>query len=1592
MNKGQLFLLNFLLVCAVSFAAVTLHLVRENRVLRARLAPSAAAAPRTTVAPTNAPIFVDHVEPNYQGYEGQVCVVFDTRFPLVASETNAPDVSPDIPFSFAVTDDRVIISAKFVPRTLYTFTFPAGWKNERGGTLERPAKISVRIPAPRPQAEFLGGGTYLPLKRRPLGLPFSAINVTNLVCSFARAYENNLGPQNWSGWKWQGLPLMPAASNLMSVCAPVDTRAFHMFDLSGLAKRPGVYQATLLNREDKTDDKTLDYEWVALTDLGVQTVYDAAHGAWAIVVNRLSDGAPVHGADVTVLSVKNQIFARGTTGLDGTVALEQAPAVDDPDDRPLAVFVRLADDLVYLPLENAGSRHLRNAAGRCGAPLAFVFMERGICRPGETFTASVLVRATAGGKSLRPLRNAPFTLTLRAPDGKTLATRAVCSDDRGFVAESFVTQSDWPSGLYTVRCGLSGEDWGSASIRVENYVPDRIRVELKRDEPADTSVSNALAYSASARYYFGAKVPEATWAFSVSAISVRRVPHHWTMPDAWTVGDPAAFAAGDRYADRGTLDDSDCQMTYPGFAAQGGKAFGPVLLIARATVQEPGGRGVTATRTDVLYPSAWFIGALRDESAASPAAERVRLAALAPDPARHLPLAAATNLVCALARVDWVPHYEADENGRRELRWKEELVPCPAAARVIPLAAGTDLAAWRGTWDIDASTLASGEYEVTVSCGPAIRTRARFWRNAGLATGRSRSPNVLTVTTDQESYRPGEVARLSFSLPVRSRAFLVGGERGLEWSRTAVLAQGTNTIAVAVPTTCLGSRYYVGVSCVADGPSDDPKRRFALAEVKVDQSAHRLAVDVQAPDVLRPGAEAVVTAAVTRAAGAVTDGFVRLMLVDEGVLALTDFPTPDPYAAFYGRAAGSPFAFDDLYGSIYPDLKILPNGQIGGDGLGALNLAAGTVKQGASVRLVLPPAPLAPDGKAIVRFTVPAHLGALRVMAVASAADAAGSGDRLVQVRDAASITVSAPRFAAAGDKADITFVVFNNDLSGTPRLTVDFKLPPALGDDAFKSELLLEKGRNSVITRHVAFRPDAAGMFTLRAALLADGRPIAAAESFLTVRPAVAPETRSVCRAIAPGEAWDSRAVAADWRGAYHGTCRVAGSPVVAVKDALTWLNDYPYGCLEQTTSRAFPFLALRELVALGVVDKTEADEVRSRVLSSAATRILAMSRHDGGFSMWPDEDDSWAAGTVYAAQFLFEAERRGAVKMDSDRRAGLIRFLGDLANDRAGTKRGLRSAAVFALALAGDESFLNPARQLLAVRTDDSAAFLAAAALVVGGYAQEGAAPLRAAFAARCWKQEDDSLLAFSTPASRLGMTLFVLARAGNTVPRAEQAALAAELAALVRPDGRAWGTTQANAWSSLGLAVFAAAEPAATNAAAPRTSDFSSAAPFAVTNTAASTLYLVARTTGIPAVAAPDRGGLKIVKRYLDAKGQPVTRVRHGDLLHVEISIMANRKVSNLVVSDLIPSCLEIEDGSLSTRESAALRCTHLDNVRHEVRDDRYVLFANMEETKALFTYTARATIRGDAAIPAATAEDMYDPDTHASSAAGTRLTVE
>ncbi|HOX07813.1 MAG TPA: MG2 domain-containing protein [Planctomycetota bacterium] len=1580
--------------------------------------------------------------------------------PTVRVRLNAPaevgpaarlvNIDPPVKFSVEPSSEGLEILGPFECGGRYTVTLKAGLAAGAVRPLAADVSRTVWFPDKPAELRFAGEGGYLS-PGGMLRLPVRTTNITKIRIGLQKLHAHNV--VEYVARNERSVRRLAAGAPTLEVAVAgprnrevetlldlreLATHAFPRSGAEGAGRAPagpdGIYCLELQGDPERGwYDETV---MLVVTDLGVSArVWEGGALIW---VTSIATGRPVEGARATLYSACRIPLGSGTTGAGGLATLGFAPPTGD--DEPALVVVERGEALSYLNLERGErSRGPAAAGGRDFLSRGYevaAASERGAYRPGDVVHLSSFVR----GERLAAPPPMPLEVEVVRPGGRRLTRLTAISDTAGRLTLDVPVPAGAPTGRYRAHWRLPATErvLGSCDFLVADYMPRTLRMKL--DAPAGRlGAREPFRAGVEVQHLFGDSASGLATACRARFTAVDFTPGGWE-----------GFRFGDLRVRRGEAREHLVEQRLDAggrtsFELRPPDVATPAAIRAEVEVEvrESGGRAMSERLVRDLDPWPFYVGAQPPEQppiAGRPAVFEV--AAVRPDGRLVEP---AGRYSASLYRV--IHNNVLQRVGRGRLEYvdmpHEELV-----ATVTGDTAG-------GRARVQVTPDRAGEHRLVVGIPGGCSLACDLYVGGPGGGGVLADPESLRLTLDKPRYRPGETAHLAVRAPFGGTLLLaVETDRVLE-SRVAELpAGGEGTFDFAVSEAWRPNAYLTAAVVRAAEPEEEwrPHRASGVVRLPLDNADKRLRVEVESPAEARPDREVSLTVRVLGADGQARPGAaVVLAAVDEGVLALTGFRSPDPFGAFFAPRRLS-VREHDMYSRLAPELLVwkaarpaAPGGDSGGardDGdTGAeMSRRLSPVEAGRVRTAVLWAGSLTAgeDGAARVTLRVPEYIGELRVMASAAAGDCFGAESRPLPVRSPLMLRASWPRFAAPGDEFEVPVTVFNSTASAGPvallvegvaeagsAAVLTFAEPPP-------AVVEVPAGGERTVKLHI--RAGAVGRSAVRiSASLGAERCADSLE--LPVRPPVPMAKRSGTALIEAGEETRITPDAEFYPGTAKCSLVVAASPVVELSGALGFLLQYPYGCVEQTTSRLVPLIYLRDLAALSSPGALGDGDVEGP-LAAGIARLASMQTPGGGLSYWPGGSEASPWGSTYAADVLLEARKAGhdvpADLIDpllaylrkgldswaaSDRPAeeedpdetpttGMVRPLVG-AGPRAGGP-GCHAPAVAAYACYVLARSGRPAHAWMASLEEQcrhdaksvpaGARFHLAAAFLASGHATV-AREFTADARPTCTLRETGGSL--DSPVREAAVMLGVLLDAD---PGSTQVPALAERLRKATKAGR-WGTTQDNAFALMALGKYArrlgqTSELGGT-AVLPDGSEMRFGARQGLclkelrpgdsvrirADQGKGRLYAFWDAEGVPRDGRirEEDSGLSIRREMLAADGRPLPKgatLEQGRLYQVRLVVENPRWADNVVITDLLPAGLEIENPDLigSAGRATAGQSTGVDTLsaRHiERRDDRLLVFANLWSGRAEYRYAVRAVTAGKFVLPPTEAECMYDP---------------
>lgn len=1507
-------------------------------------------------------------------------------------------IDPPVGGAATVRDDRLCVDG-VDHGGRYDVTVLAGLPSADGDVTARAEIFDVEI-GDRPASVGFRGNTYVLPRTGGTGIPVITVNLDRVRLKVLRIDERNLVRQLNQGrvpnllgsWDigqvteqegetvWEGEMDVALEKNQRV------TTAFPVGDILAHTQ-PGIYAAIAEPVESDGPKWGLKAtQWLVVSDLGLTTF--AGDDGLNVFVRSLESAKARSGVTVQLLARNNSVLAEARTDVGGGARFDPGLLKGDGGREPKALFLFTGDgDFNFLDLAvPAFDLSDRGVGGRetPGAIDAFLYADRGVYRRGETAHVTALLRDGAA----MAVDGLPLTLRLLRPDGVEASRRVVSPEGIGAYAVDLPFATGVQTGRWTLAAHLDPEaaPVGRLRLLVEDVVPPRIEVKMATDAEALVP-GEAAELNVEAGYLYGAPAGDLP---AEGEVVVLRDEAPYPQWPGYSFGLAGEEVAPQRTALPVERTDADGVLAVSLLLDSVPDVTQPLKAVVRTGVFELGGRPATASLTLPVRARDTAIG-LRSRFAGGgvPEGGEAGFDVLVLDGEGN---PAASELEYRFVREDWV------------YRWFRTNGAWDYTVQIVdkPLGGGKLAVTDSGLAQL-AQTVDWGRYRLEVfdpQTGAASSLRFRSgWFMAPTAADR---PDTLEVTVDKQSYQPGETAKIHIRPPFDAEVLLaIANDRVLETRSLSVPRDGA-TVEIPFSSDWGVGAYVLATAFRPDSKQRGPGRAIGLAWLGLDAAPRTLEIVLDAPEGIRPRQAIEIPVEVSGIEPG-KPAYVTLAAVDEGVLQLTGFETPDPAGHFYGKRRLG-VALRDLYGRLI-DGKGVRRGAVrtgGGDPrLADKGAPPVDVK---IVALFSGLVALDAQGRARVPLDIPDFNGRLRLMAVAFDARRVGAGEAALTVRDPLIAQASFPRFLAPGDTSRLTLVLRNLDAPAgdvTARLRAEGAVTLTGGGEATAS---LDPGRSGVVV--FGLKGTGAGAGKLVLDIEGPGGFALSRDWSLAVRPARFPITERLARRLQPGETVDySQAMLAKF---VPGTGEVLLSfsprPSLDVPGLLRALDRYPYGCLEQTTSRALPLLYVGGVAELwGDGSDGGAPPVRIR---QAISRILGMQRPDGGFALWNPAGDAEMWLSAYAMDFLIRAKAAGFNVPARAYGAGLKWLEKRVQQMEWSDKPDLAATAyaLYDLAAAGVGEAA-PVRYFADQNIDKLPTPIAAAQL---------------AAALALHGEVDRARTYFGKALDRLGQRPDLRDYGSSLRDLAALVTLAADSDDLIGGVARDWGgrdlaalvedlavrqseaeymSPQEQAWlilaaTALGgdtggmtLTVGGAAGDERTQPLYLRPDEAQLATGLSYGNGGGAAVWHTATVSGVPVNDPPARSdGFALSRGFYTLDGEPadLSSVEQNDVLVVVIEGEATGDLDHqALVVDLLPAGLEIENARLddarSARELSWL--PKLSKTEHvEYRDDRFVAALDIEGEKREFAvaYLARAVTPGDYRLPASHVEDMYKPN--------------
>ncbi len=1562
---------------------------------------------------------IQNLESEHDGMEGTVKI---TTSQQLTGESIKPyvSISPEIPYTVEPNDYGFTIrSDKFDVEKSYSLTIKKNLRGKIGGVLKEDYNGNIAFGELESDISFTNSKAVYLSKKGGKNIEIRITNVPKVKLIISKIYENNLllaqrygyypqegssGPDyaSYEGDYEDGYYDEYGSDAMLGDVIyekEIDTRSLpksgagRLLNFSQFEDRlpdfKGVYHVVIRSANDYW---VKDSRYVSLSDLGL--IAKEGKEKMYVFTNSIKTAGPLSGVNVSVYAANNQLIGTGATNAEGLAEIAYSRK-DFSGFKPAMIIAKTEDDFNYLPFSNTRVNTSRfDVGGKRNNPSgfdAFVYAERDVYRPGEKINFSVILRDA----QWKAPGDVPLKLKFLMPNGKELKSFRKSLNEEGSLEGNIDISLSAITGSYTLEVYTTTDILlASKNFSVEEFVPDRIRVNTKMNKaslkPGESSVLDINAMN-----FFGPPAANRKFETEIQVKQKYFAPEKFDGYDFSLANQNTFF---DTKVEEGQTDEAgNAAVDYevpPTYANTG-----VLQTNFYTTVFDETGRPVSRAASVDIFTQPVFFGIRQDWFYYYPLNQAVKL-----------PLAAVNkdgNGVNSTARVQVIKH-----------EYRTVLTKSGSYFRYE--SQREDKSMYDQNISVGSSTVFSyvprtpGDYEVRVSVPGANSYVKRSFYSYGNWGGNYNSSfevskeGNIEIEVDKKSYLAGETVTALFKTPFSGKMLVTMETDHVISHQYVEVSNRTASVNLKLNGEHVPNAYITATLIKPHEVSDIPLTvAHGFKNVTVEEKSRKIEVDVTAQKTVRSKTHQKVTVKAT------PGSYVTLSAVDNGVLQISDFKTPDPYDYFYQKKALQVSAFD-LYPLLFAEVRAKLS-STGGDGglemdkrinpmpakrVKVVSYWSGIKKANGS-------------GVAEFEFDVPQFSGELRLMAVAYKGQSFGAGANTMTVADPVVISTALPRFLSPGDTVNVPVTLTNTtEKAATVAASIGVEGPVKILGTNNQSVSLAAKSEGRAIFRVVADPTINVAKVTVTVSGMGEKFTDA---TEISVRPPSTLQKVTGSGSVAGGNTQKVSIGLSDFMpGSVNYSLVVGRSPVVELGDQLKYLVQYPYGCTEQTVSAAFPQIYYGDLADLMMLNKQQNKINANTNIIEAIRKIKMRQLYNGAVTLWDGEgkEDWWT--TIYSAHFLLEAKKAG-FEVDNSLLETMLGYINNkLKNKETITyyynrdqnkKIAPKEVAygLYVLALAGRNNVpaMNYYKANTALLALDSR-YLLAAAYATAGDKKSFAAMLPSSFAGEESVPQTGGSYYSDVRDESIALNALIDVDPGNT----QIGTMVKHVAQKLKT--RYWLSTQERAFAFLALGKHARAANKSTANAEIKvngktiakveggqwTGDMKALGSnnVEIVTKGDGRLYYFWQAEGISASGAykEEDSYLKVRKRFYDRRGALITSntFRQNDLIIIGVTLEKSfsTSVENVVITDLLPAGFEIENPRTKEIPGMDWIKDGYTPTALDVRDDRIHFFVDANNNKQTYYYAVRAVSPGNYKMGPVSADAMYNGEYHSYNGAG------
>lgn len=1493
-------------------------------------------------------------------------------------------INPAVPVEVETEYCYAVLKGNFLPNKTYEIGVLPGLVSRTGEVLDKnnTKKSAVAINDLPPKVEFARNGNILPLSGE-MNIELKTTNLDKINVTVNKIFRNNIvnylrNRNRLNANVFSGYYTVQGGRINEEVVSYINLKKMHKADYKGLFE---------ISIKDPKNYYSGSESWFLCTNIGLI----AKQSGSDLIVYALSVSGlePVVGVSIKLISESNQIMEEKITGDSGTVVFKnwRKKEIKSLNNYfSLQAFMLTADkndDFSFIEINSSALNQTRFQIE--GEPYdtkgmeAFLSPERGVYRPGEKAYVTAIVR----NKNFTVPPQFNLYLSVSAPNRSDQDTLYGKPNGNGVLTFEVNFQNSALTGEYTLT--LHGPDsvaLGSTVIKVEEFIPDKLKVEIETGKSV-FEAGEQLIFAVKGKQLFGAPANgcriESAIKFMPRNFSHDSFSEYKFSDPLRTFNEETQMLGEDKLDSAGAKNYSvNIPLLKPP------SALGAYIY---SDVYDSGGRPVSASKYISINNYSYFLGISIEKKQAYSVNDPIKVKYAAINSKGEYQKV--KNVQILVKKKIWYSIF-------RRSSWGKQAYNSESYEDVM----------FYKTVDIDGSGSFSftpdvaGEYYIIIGndndmrTGEIINVLGEGYQTSGLET-----PEKLNIILSKNIYSADDSAIVDIKAPFDGKLFLTVERERVLFTKIVDVIDRKARVSIPVLAEYIPNVYVAGL--LLRTPDEKykslPMVSFGVVPLLVDNKTNRINLIIDCAKEANSNKGIDVT---LKMENAPSNTDVILMAVDEGILQLTSFKTPDPIEYFYRKKALTTQTYS-VFDAVLPEIRALKEAIGGGDfeSMEKRHLNPVVVRKHKSFAVysgVLSPDP---SGEVRYHFDTSKFNGEVRVMALAVNGNKYGSASRSVTVSEPIVIIPSFPGFVSPSDEFSISARIYNKTWkSGDFTAELFAEGPVKINGENKKTVTLANLSEGDI--KFYLSAADNAG--AARFKIFVYGNEVKTEYSFeLSVRPASHLETKVLMGMLKQNQSASIDIPANYIKQGQRIRLITSSNPIVKYISSLDYLIGYPYGCSEQITSKLFPLIYFKELGFITGRFSDKANEIDSYI-KEGIEKLEKSRTPDGGYSFWPGshESDKWL--NLYISHFFIEASRNG-YNVNSSVIAGLQDYIDKISvashkgrlSRREDNIRETNTYLLYLKALLNNPDkesmgYLKTERLNTLDEFDRCMLSLCYSAI---GDKKSGLEILKPDFKSRFFRRQQNASL--NSPIKNTAVYLLALASANPEDKRINEII---EYLSLSMKNGH-FGSTQENAWVFIAIGkarpkknlpvkikVLLNDEVLKTVEGNTEVTNLVNMSGKKITlrNAGSEDSYYHFMAEGNP-LEKKNRNsfnGLEIKREYRDENGKEInlSSVVQGQLIFVTVKISSKKDaVYNVAVVDLLPGGFEIENTRLNSRGNLHFNpVTNISFAYQDIRDDRMLLFCKEISNESVFSYSVRAVAPGKYTVPNIYGEAMYDPE--------------